>query len=48
MRLEFHQHIFEKFSYTEFHENYFSGHKLFHVEGQTDRHDEVNNSFWQF
>jgi len=51
MNLDFSRHIFEKYSNIKFHENPFSGAKLFHAggrtDGQTDRHGETNSRFSQ-
>jgi len=47
MKLEFSQHIFEKYSDTKFHENPSSG-KLVVPFGRTDTHDEANSHFLKF
>jgi hypothetical protein len=47
MTLEFSQQIFEKYSCVKFHENSSSRSRVVAC-GQTDRHDELNNSFSQF
>jgi len=32
----------------KFHESPFSGNRIVHADGQTDRHDEVNSRLLQF
>jgi len=44
-KLQFSQQIFEKYSYTKFHEICLVGAKLFHADAQTDRHDKANSCF---
>jgi hypothetical protein len=60
MKVEFSQHVFEKYSDIIFHENPSSGSELFNPNGWTDRltkgrtyrrtdtHDEGNSRFSQF
>jgi hypothetical protein len=47
MKLEFSQHVFEKYSYIKFIENRSGGSRVVPC-GQTDRHDEANSRFSQF
>jgi hypothetical protein len=47
MKVEFSQHIFEKYSYIKFDENLSSGSRVF-LWGQTDRHNEADSLFLQF
>jgi len=47
MTFEFSQHIFEKYSNIQFHENPSSGSPVTPC-GQTDRHDEASSLFSQF
>jgi hypothetical protein len=44
-KIEFSQHIFEKYTNTKFHKILPEGAELFHVDGGTDRHDEANSRF---
>jgi hypothetical protein len=48
MKLEFSRRIFEVYSNAKFHENHPVGAELFHLDGQTDRHDEANSRFLKF
>jgi len=41
MKLEFSQHIFEKYSNITFHKNSSSKAKLFQADGQTDRQTDM-------
>jgi len=54
LQIKFSQKIFEKTSNTKYHENPSSGSRVVpykqtgQMDGQTDKHDEVNSRFSQF
>ena len=48
VNLELSRQFFEKQSNIKFHENPSSGAEYFHMDGQTDRHDEAISPFTQF
>jgi len=48
MKLEYSEHVFERYSSTKFHANTSGTVELFHAGGWTDIHDEANSHFSQF
>jgi hypothetical protein len=49
MKLEFSRQNFKKYSEVKCHEiRLLRAELLFHAEGQTDRHDEIDSRFSQF
>jgi hypothetical protein len=48
MKIEHSRDILEKYSIIKFHENPFTGSRVFPSDGQTDRHGRANSRFVQF
>jgi len=47
MKLKYSRQIFEKYSYIKFRENPFSGSRVFHADGRTNRGAERRKDKWR-